>query len=157
MLQSLQGYSSRYYTINGILLKPHKRKRYPPGYTHKSVIPPIQESTEPQSTRSVFSDHDNQPTSTRRTDIIWSIPAEDSGSEYGGGEGSIRLTERKDTDDELDPDPEEEQEDVSGQQIGPGKRGGPRGKRKLKDMYLAMDGSALLALGTSLPSLLMIG
>ena len=32
---------------------------------------------------------------------------------------------------------------------GPRKRGGQRGKRKLKDMYLALDGSALLTLGMS--------
>jgi hypothetical protein len=34
-------------------------------------------------------------------------------------------------------------------ETGPRKRGGQRGKRKLKDMYLALDGSALLALGMS--------
>jgi len=32
-------------------------------------------------------------------------------------------------------------------EMGPRKRGGQRGKRKLKDMYLALDGSALLTLG----------
>jgi hypothetical protein len=37
--------------------------------------------------------------------------------------------------------------------VGPRKRGGQRGKRKLRDMYLALDGSALLTLGTLLPAL----
>ena len=71
---------------------------------------------------------------------------EDSGSEYGTEQAA------------MDNDNDKEEGDFDGSDGGnrngvtpdnpPRKRGGQRGKRKLKDMYLALDGSALLTLGT---------
>ena len=71
---------------------------------------------------------------------------EDSGSEYGTEQAA------------MDDDNDKEEGDVYKSEDGnanesapndtPRKRGGQRGKRKLRDMYLALDGSALLTLGT---------
>jgi hypothetical protein len=67
---------------------------------------------------------------------------DDSGSEYnhtdppGDPEGSPSDNEDGDSQDE------------TGVIGGPRKRGGQPGKRKVKDMYLSMDGSGLLAFGT---------
>ena len=80
------------------------------------------------------------------------IPEEDSGSEYG-----IRhATNEKDNDSDDNEEEDEQEEGLIGTvesttSPGPRKRGGQRGKRKLRDMYLALDGSALLALGESSP------
>jgi hypothetical protein len=76
------------------------------------------------------------------------IPDEESGSEYGpnqvtGGSNNDRDREEGNENGNRDGDDESEVE------MGPRKRGGQRGKRKLKDMYLALDGSALLTLGMS--------
>lgn len=65
---------------------------------------------------------------------------EGSGSEYDANQAEA--DEDGNNDKEEDLEVETEMED------GPRKRGGQRGKRKLKDMYLALDGSALLTLGT---------
>lgn len=61
---------------------------------------------------------------------------DDSGSEY---EHSVEEV------DQVDPSSDDGPEE-------PRKRGGQPGKRKVRDMYLALDGSALLALGKSLLS-----
>jgi hypothetical protein len=119
LLQSLQSYSSRYYTANNLLLEPYKRIRHRPG-----------------DTRSM-----SRTTTPRRE--IEEIPDE-SGSEYGsnqaaGGDNNDREEENGNGDGV----------DESEVEMGPRKRGGQRGKRKLKDMYLALDGSALLTLGLS--------
>jgi len=74
------------------------------------------------------------------------IPDEESGSEYGSnqadGFGDNGRGKGSSNGDGNNPESELEME-------GPRKRGGQRGKRKLKDMYLALDGSALLTLGMS--------
>ena len=76
------------------------------------------------------------------------VQDEESGSEYGSERTSAAINNDKegvgrngvgDADD-------------FGSEVGvegPRKRGGQRGKRKLKDMHLALDGSALLTLGMS--------
>jgi hypothetical protein len=75
------------------------------------------------------------------------VPDEESGSEYGSNQPAGAANSNKEGldrnghEDEHDPETEVE--------MGPRKRGGQRGKRKLKDMYLALDGSALLTLGMS--------
>jgi hypothetical protein len=122
LLQSLQSYSSRYYTANNLLLEPYKRIR-----------------NQRQSGGDIRS---MSRTTTPRREIE-EIPDE-SGSEYGsnqaaGGDNNDREEENGNGDGV----------DVSEVEMGPRKRGGQRGKRKLKDMYLALDGSALLTLGLS--------
>jgi len=83
-------------------------------------------------------------TNTPRREIE-EIPDE-SGSEYGSnqaaGVGDNGQEKGSANGDGNDPESEVEM-------FGPRKRGGQRGKRKLKDMYLALDGSALLTLGLS--------
>jgi len=76
------------------------------------------------------------------------IPDEESGSEYG--------SERTSAADNNDKEGVFRNRDGVGDDLkselgveGPRKRGGQRGKRKLKDMHLALDGSALLTLGMS--------
>ena len=75
-------------------------------------------------------------------------PAEESGSEYGSERTSAAINNDKEgvarNGDGNVNDLESELEVE-----GPRKRGGQRGKRKLKDMHLALDGSALLTLGMS--------
>jgi hypothetical protein len=122
LLQSLQSYSSRYYTANNLLLEPYKRIR-----------------NQRQSGGDIRS---MSRTTTPRREIE-EIPDE-SGSEYGsnqaaGGDNNDREEENGNGDGV----------DESEVEMGPRKRGGQRGKRKLKDMYLALDGSALLTLGMS--------
>jgi hypothetical protein len=81
-------------------------------------------------------------TTTPRREIE-EIPDE-SGSEYGSNQvagGSNNDREERNGNGAGD--------DESEVEMGPRKRGGQRGKRKLKDMYLALDGSALLTLGMS--------
>jgi hypothetical protein len=71
------------------------------------------------------------------------IPDEESGSEYGSNQvaGGGNNDQEEENGNGVDAESEVE--------MGPRKRGGQRGKRKLKDMYLALDGSALLTLGMS--------
>lgn len=77
------------------------------------------------------------------------IPEENPGSEYG-----THATNEKDNDSDDNEEEDDQEEGLirtveSTTSPGPRKRGGQRGKRKLKDMYHALDGSALLALGGS--------
>jgi hypothetical protein len=81
-------------------------------------------------------------TPTREVDVI---PDEESGSEYGSNQvaGVSNNDQEEGNGNGIDAESEVE--------MGPRKRGGQRGKRKLKDMYLALDGSALLTMGMFLP------
>lgn len=121
LLQSLQSYSSRYYTANNLLLEPYKRVRHRPG-----------------ETRSM-----SRTTTPRRE--IEAIPDEESGSEYGSNQPAGAANNDKEG---VDRNGDGDAESVV-EMDGSRKRGGQRGKRKLKDMYLALDGSALLTLGMS--------
>jgi hypothetical protein len=140
MLQSLQHYSSRYYTANNLLLEPHRRIRRKAGDVQE---PSSQLATAPGP---ILADSPTHP--------HLAVPDEESGSEYG----PINPTNEKDNDDDNDEEEEKEEEEQEiagtvneGPSSGPRRRGGQRGKRKLKDMYLALDSSALLTLGGSSP------
>jgi hypothetical protein len=86
-------------------------------------------------------------TTTPRREI-GEIPDE-SGSEYGSERPSAVVNNDKE-EMEIDRTGNGDGDGVESEvEMGPRKRGGQRGKRKLKDMYLALDGSALLTLGTS--------
>jgi hypothetical protein len=124
LLQSLQSYSSRYYTANNLLLEPHKRIRHRPGVTGSMsrTVTPIRE--------------------------VDRVPDEESGSEYGS-ERTAAVVNSNTEGVERDGDGDEHNPESDVGVGGPRKRGGQRGKRKLKDMYLALDGSALLTLGMS--------
>jgi hypothetical protein len=125
LLQSLQSYSSRYYTANNLLLEPYKRMR--------------NQRQSGGDTRSM-----SRTTTPRRE--IEEIPDE-SGSEYGSERPTAASNNNgEETDRNGDRDGDDVESEV---ELGPRKRGGQRGKRKLKDMYLALDGSALLTLGMS--------
>jgi len=77
------------------------------------------------------------------------VPNEESGSEYGSERPAPGANDDKEEtamDRSVNGDGDGVESEVD---MGPRKRGGQRGKRKLKDMYLALDGSALLTLGMS--------
>lgn len=127
MLQSLQSYSSRYYTANNLLLEPYKRIR--------------------RTARDVADERRSQSrAATPPGAIDPAVPDEDSGSEYGVDKkaaSKVADDEEEGTDDEA----RDESEPILSTIAEARKRGGQRGKRKLRDMYLALDGSALLTLG----------
>lgn len=117
--------------MNGILLPPHQRKQRipnlePPNDTSMALSqgPP---GTDPDVAVATVQDADN--------DLV------DSGSEYAPDDTISRSPNHGVTESQNGLPEAPEARD------GRRKRGGQRGKRKLKDMYLALDGSALIAFG----------
>jgi len=127
LLQSLQSYSSRYYTANNLLLEPYKRVR--------------NQRQSASHTRSI------SRTNTPMRDIE-RVQDEESGSEYGSERTSAAINNDKEGVGRNGDGDGRDLESELGVE-GLRKRGGQRGKRKLKDMHLALDGSALLTLGMS--------
>jgi hypothetical protein len=138
MLQSLQHHSSRYYTANNLLLEPHRRIRRKAGDDQESS------SQLANAPATILANSPAHP--------HLAIPDEDSGSEYGSKHPTNEKgNDENNVNDDEEEDGELEQEQEVASTLGPRRRGGQRGKRKLKDMHLALDGSALLTLGESSP------
>jgi hypothetical protein len=74
---------------------------------------------------------------------------DDPGSEYSAAQAAADMANGKEKLQGEVYNESIDNRDPLAETMEPRKRGGQWGKRKLKDMYLALDGSALLTLGTS--------